>query len=71
MENWAYLCKKFHDYEETEAGQMVRRPETVAAEGGEDLEEGAAADAGGAVQDAVQGAARVRPADGRGALLPD
>lgn len=70
MENWAYLCKKIDDYEETEARQMVRRHETVAAEGGENPEEGAANDAGGAVQDAVQGAARVRPADGRGALQP-
>lgn len=70
MEKWAYLCKKFQDDEETEARQMVRRPETVAAEGGENPEEGAANDAGGAVQDAVHGAARVRPADGRGALQP-
>lgn len=71
MENWAYLCKKFDDNEETEARQMVRRPETVAVEGGADPEEGTADDAGGAVQDAVRGAARVRPADGRGAVQPD
>lgn len=71
MENWSYLCKNIQDDEETEARQVVRRPETVADEGGADPEEGAADDAGGAVQDAVQGAARVRRADGRGALQPD
>lgn len=35
MEIWSYLRKNFDDYEETETGQMVRRPETAAAEAGE------------------------------------
>ena len=65
------FAKIFDDYEETETGQMVRRPETVAAEGGAAAEQGAAVYVGRAVQDAVQGGARVRPAVGRGALLPD
>lgn len=65
------FAKIFDDYEETETGQMVRRPETVAAEGGADAEQGAAVYVGRAVQDAVQGGARVLPAVGRGALHAD
>lgn len=71
MEIWSYICKKFDDYEETETGQMVRRPETAAAEAEEAVALRAAVQVGRAVQDAVQGGARVRPGDGRGALHAD
>lgn len=49
---------------------MVRRPETAAAEAEEAVAEGAAVRVGRAVQDAVQGGARVRPGDGRGTIQP-
>lgn len=68
MEIWSYLCKNFDDYEETETGQMVRRPETAAAEAEEAVAVRAAVHVGRAVQDAVQGGARVRPGDGRGTI---
>ena len=47
---------------------MVRRPGHAAAEAEEGAADGAAVRVGGAVQDAVQGGARVRPGDGRGAV---
>lgn len=50
---------------------MVRRPETAAAEAEEAVAVRAAVCVGRAVQDAVQGGARVRPAVGRGALHAD
>lgn len=68
MEIWSYICKKFDEYEETETGQMVRRPETAAAEAEEAVAVRAAVRVGRAVQDAVQGGARVRPGDGRGTI---
>ena len=70
MEIYAYFCKNFDDHEETEEGQVVRRLEAAAAEGDEAAEVRAAAVAGGAVQDAVQGTEGVRRADGRGTVQP-
>lgn len=64
------FAKNFDDYEETEGGQMVRRPETAAAEAEEAVALRAAVQVGRAVQDAVQGGARVRPGDGRGTIQP-
>lgn len=49
---------------------MVRRPETAAAEAEEAVALRAAVRVGRAVQDAVQGGARVRPGDGRGTIQP-
>lgn len=70
-EKWLYFCKNFDDYEETETGQMVRRPETASAEAGEAAAVRAAVRVGGVVQDAVRGAEGVRHAVGRGAVLSD
>ena len=49
---------------------MVRRPETAAAEAEEAVAVRAAVYVGRAVQDAVQGGARVRSGDGRGTIQP-
>ena len=65
------FAKFFDDYEETETGQMVRRPETASAEAREAAAVRAAVRVGGVVQDAVRGAEGVRHAVGRGAVLPD
>lgn len=65
------FAKNFDDYEETEGGQMVRRPETASAEAGEAAAVRAAVYVGWAVQDAVPRTEGVRPAVGRGALHAD